>query len=123
MHFQFAPYGEMKIVRCMRGKVWDVVLDLRKGSPTLLGWHAEELSPGNNRALVIPEGCAHGFQVLEPESELLYLHTAPYTSEAEGAVHFADPLIGIRWPLPVTDTSARDRSHPFLAKDFSGIDV
>src|SRR3546814_535660 len=72
MHFQSAPHAEMKLVRCLKGRVWDVAVDLRAGSPTFLRWHAQELSEDNARMLVISEGCAHGFQALEPDSELLY---------------------------------------------------
>lgn len=121
LHFQHAPHAEMKLVRCLRGRVWDVVVDLRAGSPTLLQWHAEELSPGNARMMVIPEGCAHGFQALEADSELLYLHTAPYMPQSEGGVRHDDPALGIRWPLPVADLSARDRSHPLLSAGFAGL--
>ncbi len=108
------PHAEMKLVRCLRGRVWDVAVDLRAESPTFLHWHAEELSPDNHRMVVIPEGCAHGFQVLTPDSELLYLHTAFYAPDAEGGVRHDDPALGIRWPLPVTDLSPRDRSHPLI---------
>jgi dTDP-4-dehydrorhamnose 3,5-epimerase len=108
-------------VRCFKGRVWDVAVDLRAGSPTFLQWHAEELSSENARMLVIPEGCAHGFQVLEPGSELLYLHTAFYSPEAEGGVSCNDPRLGITWPLPVADLSHRDSSLPLIAADYSGI--
>jgi dTDP-4-dehydrorhamnose 3,5-epimerase len=123
MHFQHAPHAEMKMVRCIRGRVWDVVVDLRAGSPTFLHWHAEELSPETSRMLVIPEGCAHGFQVLEADSELLYLHTAFYTPEVEGALLYNDPQLAISWPLPVTDLSERDKNHALLSNDFAGLDV
>jgi dTDP-4-dehydrorhamnose 3,5-epimerase len=123
LHFQQAPYAEMKMVRCLKGRVWDVALDLRKGSPTFLQWHAQELAAANTLMLVIPEGCAHGFQVLEPDSELLYLHTASYTPSAEGGVRFDDPMLNVPWPLPVTDVSERDRKHPLIHKNFQGIDV
>lgn len=121
LHFQRPPHAEMKFVRCLAGRVWDVVVDLRAGSPTFLQWHAEELSPGNARMMVIPEGCAHGFQVLEPDSELMYLHTSAYAAHAEGGVRHDDPAIGIRWPLPARDLSARDASHPLLSSGFTGI--
>jgi len=121
MHFQHAPHAEMKLVRCVRGSVWDVAVDLRAGSPTFLHWHAEVLSAGNARMLVIPEGCAHGFQAMEPDSEMLYLHTAAYAPGAEGGVRFDDPLLGIDWPLAPTDVSARDTSHPWLDSAFAGI--
>jgi dTDP-4-dehydrorhamnose 3,5-epimerase len=121
LHFQHAPHAEMKLVRCLRGRVWDVVVDLRAGSPTFLRWHAEELSPENGALLVVPEGCAHGFQVLAPDSELLYLHTACHEPASEGAVSALDPRIGVAWPLPVEGLSPRDRSHPFLAFDYPGL--
>jgi dTDP-4-dehydrorhamnose 3,5-epimerase len=123
MHFQRAPHAEMKLVRCLRGRVWDVVLDLRAGSPTFLRWHAEELDMASARMLVVPEGCAHGFQALEPDSELLYLHTANYEPGAEGGVRHDDPRAAIGWPRTVTDLSARDRSHALLTDDFCGIQV
>lgn len=123
MHYQRPPHAEMKLVRCLKGRVWDVAVDLRAGSPTFLQWHAEELSPGNARMMVIPEGCAHGFQVLEADSELLYLHTAFHAPEAEGGVSCNDPHLGISWPLPVTDLSQRDSSHPPMTADFPGIVV
>lgn len=121
LHFQSAPHAEMKLVRCIRGRVWDVAVDLRAGSPTFRRWHAEELSADNARMLVVPEGCAHGFQVLEADSELLYLHTACYRPEAEGGVQPTDPGLAVAWPLPVADLSARDRAHPLLAAEFAGI--
>lgn len=121
LHYQLPPHAEMKLVRCLRGRVWDVALDLREGSATFLGWHAEELTPGNALMLVIPEGCAHGFQVLEPGSELLYLHTAPHAPTAEGGVRADDPRLKINWPLPITDLSPRDQSLPWLSADFAGI--
>jgi len=123
MHFQHAPHAEMKFVRCLKGRVWDVAVDLRHGSPTFLHWHAEELTPNNGRMMVIPEGFAHGFQVLEPDSELLYLHTAPYTPSAEGGLRYDDPRLAITWPLNVTDLSERDASNPLIDKDFQGLSV
>lgn len=115
LHFQYPPHSEMKLIRCIKGKVWDVALDLREDSATYLQWYAAELSADNLNMLVIPEGCAHGFQVLEPESELLYLHTACYVADLEGGVRFDDPLVSISWPIPVTDISVRDRLHPLLS--------
>ena len=121
MHYQNAPHTEMKLVRCLRGRLWDVALDLRKDSPTFLQWHAEELTPANMKMLLIPEGCAHGFQVLEPDTEVLYLHTGYYEPSSEGGVNHADSRIGLTWPLPVTEISARDAAYPLLAADFRGI--
>jgi dTDP-4-dehydrorhamnose 3,5-epimerase len=123
MHFQYPPHAEMKLVRCLKGRVWDLAIDLRHGSPTFLQWHAEELTPHNGRMMVIPEGFAHGFQVLEPDSELLYLHTAPYTPIAEGGIRFDDPKLGINWPRSVTDLSERDATHPLIGKAFQGVSV
>jgi dTDP-4-dehydrorhamnose 3,5-epimerase len=123
LHYQHAPHTEMKMVRCLKGKVWDVVVDLRSGSPTFLKWHAEELSSANNRMVVIPEGCAHGFQVLEADSELLYLHSAAYSSSAEGGIRPTDPGLSISWPLAVKNLSDRDLNHPLLTPDFAGLTV
>jgi dTDP-4-dehydrorhamnose 3,5-epimerase len=124
LHFQREPHAEMKFVRCLKGRVWDVAVDLRAGSPTFLQWHAVELSPVNANMVVIPEGCAHGFQALEADSELLYLHTAPYTPDAEGGVAWNDPRIAIAWPKSLTASagmSARDRALPQLPADFLGL--
>ena len=123
LHYQLHPHSEMKLIRCINGKVWDVAVDLRTGSPTYLKWHAEVLSKDNARLMVIPEGFAHGFQVLEGESELLYLHTAFYTPLAEGGVQPTDPKLAVHWPLPVQDLSDRDRSHPLLNSEFAGLIV
>lgn len=121
MHFQYPPAAETKIVSCLRGRVWDVALDLRRDSPTFLRWHAEELSAENRRTLYIPEGFAHGFQALSEECELLYFHTAHYASEHEGALNVADPTLAIDWPLPIVGLSERDRGHPFVGDDFTGV--
>ena len=114
LHFQRAPWAEMKFVRCLAGKVWDVAVDLRADSPTFLHWHAEELSPEAGLTMVIPEGFAHGFQALADDSELLYLHTAPYEPASEAGLRYDDPRLAIAWPEPPTDLSDRDRSHPLL---------
>src|SRR5450830_50475 len=121
MHFQYAPHAEKKIIRCLSGKIFDVVVDLRRDSPTFLAWRGFELEAGDDRALLIPEGCAHGFQTLSDDVQLLYLHTALYTPEAEGALRYDDPRIGITWPLPPQHLSPRDLQHPLLQADFSGI--
>ncbi len=121
LHYQRPPHAEMKFVRCIRGRVWDVVVDLRTGSPTFLQWHAEELSPNHSRMLVVPEGCAHGFQVLEPDSEMLYLHTAFYEPAVEAGLAYNDPKLAITWPMPVTELSGADSRRPFITEDFSGL--
>ena len=122
MHFQYPPHAETKLVSCIRGAVFDVAVDLRKGSPTFLKWHGEMLSSENNRALLIPQGFAHGFQALEDGTELLYLHSAAYAPDAEGALNQADPRLGIAWPLSITVLSERDRGHAMLDDDFEGIE-
>jgi dTDP-4-dehydrorhamnose 3,5-epimerase len=121
LHFQYPPYAEMKLVRCLKGRVWDIAVDLRRHSSTFLSWHAEVLTPTNARMMVIPEGFAHGFQALEAESELLYMHTAFYMPDAEGGLCHDDMRLGITWPLAVTDVSKRDASHAYLKSDFHGI--
>jgi dTDP-4-dehydrorhamnose 3,5-epimerase len=117
MHFQRAPDAETKLVSCLVGAVWDVAVDLRPGSPTYLQWHAEELSAANHRALLIPPGCAHGFQTLTADVQLLYCHSQAYAPHSEGGLHPQDPRLGIAWPLPVHGLSPRDASHPFIQGD------
>jgi len=121
MHYQLPPFSEMKLVSCIRGRVFDVAVDLRADSPTFLRWHGEVLSPDNRRALAIPEGFAHGFQTLDADCELLYLHSVPYLPEVERALNACDPRLGIDWPLPITDMSERDQGHTMLTEDFPGI--
>lgn len=121
MHFQHPPFAEMKFVTCVRGRMFDVAVDLRRNSPTFLRWHGEMLSDESHSALVIPEGFAHGVQALTDDCELLYLVTAAYTPAAEGGVHPNDPKLGIRWPEPITELSVRDAGHPLLGDDFEGI--
>jgi dTDP-4-dehydrorhamnose 3,5-epimerase len=121
MHFQYPPHAELKLVSCLRGHIWDVAVDLRAGSPTFLKWHAEELSAENGRAMLIPEGCAHGFQTLTNDVEMLYVHSAPYVTESEGGVRATDPLLAISWPMPIAEISERDANHPLLDSHFLGV--
>ncbi len=114
LHLQSPPHSEAKLVRCLRGRVWDVAVDLRPKSATYGRWHAVELSPAAANALLIPEGCAHGFQVMEPGSELLYLHSGAWVPEAEMGVRFDDRQLAIAWPLPPTGLSERDLALPGL---------
>ena len=120
MHFQHSPAAEIKLVSCLRGEIFDVAVDLRRNSPTLLHWHGEVLSAANRRSLLIPEGFAHGFQALTDDCELIYLHSATYCPDAEGAVNVADPRVGIAWPLDITELSDRDGAHPMLGADYKG---
>ncbi|MBW1705209.1 MAG: dTDP-4-dehydrorhamnose 3,5-epimerase [Deltaproteobacteria bacterium] len=121
LHFQSPPKAEKKFVRCLRGSVFDVAVDLRYGSPTFLKWHGERLSEENMKTMYVPEGFAHGFQTLDENTELLYLHTEFYSPEHEGAVRYDEPMIDISWPLEITDISDRDRSHALLTGNFKGI--
>lgn len=121
MHYQNPPDAEIKLVRCIAGKVYDVIIDLRTGSPTFRHWFGVELSAENKQMIYIPKGFAHGFQTLSDDCQLLYCHSHYYTPESEGAVRFDDPLIGIQWPLPATDLSARDAAHPYLDDRFAGL--
>ncbi|MFC0711805.1 dTDP-4-dehydrorhamnose 3,5-epimerase family protein [Azorhizophilus paspali] len=121
LHFQRPPHAEMKLVSCLHGEVWDVVVDLRADSPTFLQWHAEWLSAANGRALMIPEGFAHGFQALSDDVELLYCHSAAYTAEAEAGLHPLDPRLDICWPLATVQMSPRDVSHPLIQSGFEGV--
>ena len=121
MHFQHPPRAEAKLVSCLRGAVWDVAVDIRRGSPTFLKWYAEELSAANQRALLIPPGFAHGFQTLEPDCELLYLHSASYDPVSEGALNSCDPELAISWPKEISNISEKDSNQPMLEPSFMGV--
>jgi dTDP-4-dehydrorhamnose 3,5-epimerase len=121
LHFQSPPHAEAKIVSCLAGEVWDVAVDIRRGSPTFLRWHAEHLSAENLRALLIPQGFAHGYQALSADCQLIYVHSAPYSQVAQGALNPTDPRLAISWPLEITAISERDRSHPLLTPDYQGV--
>ena len=123
MHYQNIPFAELKMVRCIAGEVFDVVIDLRKDSETFLQWHGEYMHSKNFKMMVIPEGLAHGFQVIKPNSELLYFHTESYSQKGESGVLYNDEKIGIEWPLQVTDISARDLKHKLITKEFKGINI
>lgn len=121
MHFQYPPKAETKIVKCLQGSLFDVMVDLRQGSPTFLHWYSEILTAENMKMLYIPQGFAHGFQTLEDNSEILYLTTEFYCPEQEGTARYNDPIINISWPLEVTNISEKDRNTALLALDFTGI--
>jgi dTDP-4-dehydrorhamnose 3,5-epimerase len=112
LHYQAAPHAETKVVRCTRGALYDVIVDLRPGSPTRGKWVAVELAPMNGLMLYVPEGFAHGYQTLEPDTEVSYLMSALPVPEAERGLRWDDPALAIRWPLPSPILSDRDRSHP-----------
>ena len=115
MHYQVAPFAEAKVVRCTGGALYDVVVDLRSGSPTLGQWFATELNAENRKSLFMPEGCAHGFQTLVDNTEVSYLMSERYAPEAASGVRHDDAAFGIEWPLAVSSVSDRDRGWP----DFS----
>jgi dTDP-4-dehydrorhamnose 3,5-epimerase len=112
MHYQAAPHSQIKLVRCTRGAIYDVILDLRQDSPTFRKWIDIELTPLNHLMLYVPAGCAHGFQTLAPDTEVTYLMSSQFAPAAERAIRWNDPAFGIRWPLPDPIMSGKDRSHP-----------
>ncbi|MFC1799190.1 dTDP-4-dehydrorhamnose 3,5-epimerase [Thermodesulfobacteriota bacterium] len=123
MHFQKPPKAEIKFVKCIKGSVCDVIVDIRQGSDTFLKWFSEILSAENQYMMYIPEGFAHGFQTLEPGCELIYFHTERYEPEYEDGIRFDDPHIGIKWPRDITMMSDRDKNFPLLSADFRGIAI
>lgn len=123
MHFQRPPHQEMKLIRCIRGAVFDVIVDIRRDSPTFLQWHGEALSADNMKMLCVPEGFAHGFQTLEDDCELLYFTTAFFAPESEGGIRYDDPAVGIRWPRVVTNVSQKDSTHPLLHDDSNPLEA
>ncbi len=116
MHFQKAPHGEVKLVRCVKGALHDVIIDLRPGSPTYMRWEGFDLTEENGRILYVPEGFGHGFQTLVDDTHAAYQVSHPYTPGAEGGVRWDDPAFGIRWPLPVTVISEKDAAWPLMAE-------
>ena len=120
LHFQLdQPQG--KLVNVARGEVFDVAVDLRRSSPSFGQWFGITLNDVNHKMLWIPEGFAHGLQTLSDDAELLYLHTAPYTPEAEDGIDALDPLLAIDWPLPIAERSERDLALPRIHPDFTGL--
>lgn len=115
LHYQAPPHEEAKLVRCTRGAIWDVIVDLREGLPTRWKSFSTELTADNRRALYVPRGFAHGFQTLADDSEVLYQISEFYHPESSRGLRWDDPALGIRWPLPEPVVSARDRAYPLLA--------
>lgn len=123
LHFQMPPYAETKILKCVRGRLLDLIVDVRKGSPTFLQYFGVELSADKHQLIYAPEGFAHGFQSLEDNTETIYFSTAPFHKESERGVRYNDPRVDIRLFFPVTDISAKDANIPLLSPDFEGVEL
>ena len=121
LHYQTPPAAEAKLIHCLRGRVFDVAVDLRMDSPTFLCWHAIELGEDSHNAVFIPEGFAHGFQALTDDVHLLYMHTAPWTPACEAGLRHDDPHLAIDWPLAGSAMSDRDRGYAPIDESFVGV--
>lgn len=121
LHFQYPPFAEMKLITCIRGRVFDVAVDLRNNSSSYAQWHSEILSEENRKLFWIPEGFAHGFQSLTENCEMLYFHNKAYEKLAEGGLNALDPKLDIPWPKRIVRRSSRDSNLPILDSDFNGI--
>ena len=123
MHYQEPPFTEEKLIRCIAGSVMDFVIDIRKDSPTFLKSVSFELNADNKCMLLVPKGLAHGFQTLANDTEIIYHHTGLYKPESDRGINYADPMIHIKLPLPITVISDKDKSYPMLINNFSGISI
>lgn len=121
MHFQHPPFSEIKMVRCIAGAVLDVIVDIRKDSPTFLQHINVSLSADNKKMIYIPHGFAHGFQTLEDNTELIYHHSEYYQPGVEGGLRYNDKALNIQWPLSIQNISERDTNHSLLDNNFNGI--
>jgi len=119
MHFQKPPYAEAKFIKCIKGSVLDIAVDIRMKSPTFLSWFSVELTENNNRMYYLPEGFAHGFQTLQENTELLYFHSEFYNPENEGAINYKDPILNLTLNHEITDISKRDSKQPFIIDPFA----
>ncbi len=117
LHYQVAPHEEAKLARCTRGRVFDVLVDLRPGSPTLGKWFGVELSAENGRMLYVPPMCAHGYLTLEDEADVLYMTSAIYAPKAVRGVRYDDPAIGVEWPMEIASVSEQDLRWPLLGAE------
>lgn len=115
LHYQRAPHEEVKVVRCVKGAIFDVVVDLRPGSRTYLKWHGVELTDDNDLALYVPAGCATGYLTLVPNAAMQYHTSERYVPEAATGVRYDDPAVGIEWPTPPTLISQQDRAWPYIS--------
>lgn len=123
MHYQIPPVSEIKIIRCIKGAVYDVIIDIRTHSPTFRMWYGIEISKKNMKMVFIPEGFAHGFQVIDGPAELIYHHTEFYSPSHERGLRFDDPLLAINWPLNVTVVSEKDRNYSLINNNFIGVKI
>ncbi len=121
LHYQVPPSAEAKLVRCIRGEVFDVIVDVRKGSATFLQWFGQTLSADNRCMIYVPEGFAHGYQAIEAGSELAYQASSAYAPKFEHRIRFDDPRIGIKWPIEAAILSPKDESTTWLDSDFQGV--
>ncbi len=121
IHYQLPPASEAKLIRCIHGRVFDVMMDLRSASPNFLRHYGVELSKDNMRMVFIPEGFAHGFQTLTDDAELLYHHSEFYTPHCERGLRYDDPALAINWPLPVSEVSVKDQRYPLIDASFMGM--
>jgi dTDP-4-dehydrorhamnose 3,5-epimerase len=122
LHYQLAPAAEVKVVRCIRGAVWDAIVDIRPDSPTFGLWYGAELSAENRRMMYVPRGFAHAILTLADDTELLYLVSTFYAPAEERGVRWNDPKFGIEWPLQPTEISEKDRSWPDFDPGFHGVE-
>jgi dTDP-4-dehydrorhamnose 3,5-epimerase len=120
-HYQKPPFAETKIIKCIKGSVYDIYIDVRENSPTFLKYEIIELNETDKKTLLLPEGVAHGFQSITDNVEMLYLHTQFYNPEYEGAINFAEPLINLNLPLDIKVISEKDKNIKFLPENFKGI--
>ena len=123
MHYQVPPNTEIKLIRCISGEVYDVIIDLRKGSPTFLQYFGVILSAENQKMIYVPGGFAHGFQTLDDNSQMIYHHTAYYTPSDERGLNYNDPALNINWPLDPTNMSEKDQNYTFINNTFKGIEI
>lgn len=121
MHFQLPPFVEIKLIRCIRGAIHDTIIDIRKDSPTFLQQASFELSEENNKMIYVPEGFAHGFQTLTDNTHMIYHHTAFYTPNAYSGLRHDDPLLNVKWSLPISSISEQDKNFKLLDYNFKGI--
>jgi len=123
MHFQKKPHHEKKLITCIKGKVLDIAIDLRKDSNTFLKHFSFELSEDNKKMILLPEGFAHGFQTLTDNCELLYAHTKEYVVDSEDGLNPLDPNLNIKWPLKISNISDRDQNHEYISNKFEGLTI